>query len=135
MQPAVAYSHLNVIYASPASQEQINSLTTSLLARGAFQVNAATRVQLTASAQILSPLSHKWQVVSTNNELSGLLATLYGTHQVLSDNCATTTAALHVFRSLSPRYAVKAGATWQHAHYSCGSISANTVTAQVAFIF
>ena len=80
-------------------------------------------------------MSHKWQVVSTNNELSGLLATLYGTHQVLSDNCATTTAALHVFRSLSPRYAVKAGATWQHAHYSCGSISANTVTAQVAFIF
>lgn len=135
LQPSVAYSHLNTIYASPASQEQINSLTTSFLVRGAFQINSATRVQLTAAAQVLSPLSDKWQVVSTSSELSGLLATIYGTHQVLSDNNASTTAALHVFRSISSRYAIKAGATWQHAHYSCGSISANTVTAQVAFIF
>lgn len=135
VQPSLAYSHLNVIYASPASLEQINTLTSGALVRGAFRPNSATRLQLTVNAGRQSPLSDKWLVASSNKELSSLLAAVYATHQVLSGGCTAVTTSVHASRAISSRYAVQAGISWRHTAYDRAGITANQLTAQLSLIF
>lgn len=133
--PSVTYSHLNAIYASPASQEQINSLTSSLLARGYMQLSGTTSLQFTASAAIKSALSDTWDVPLSNSELTGLLAARQHTHSALSGNSTATSASLFFFKAISSRYALKAGVKWDHTCYSHLSINDDRITAQLAFIF
>ena len=135
LQPSIAYSHLNAIYASPASLEQINSLTSSLLARAHMLLNGTASLQFTVGAAIKSALNDKWNVPSANTELTGLLAARQHTHNALSGNSTATSASLAFFKAISCRYALKAEVKWNRTGYSYHDISDNQITAQLAFIF
>lgn len=121
LHPVLEYSHLNEIYADPATLRQINEMRYGLRMRLGAKPFGGNAVQLGLIIEVnhYDPLKSELMLHSdeVKLELAGLERALRSTFSYLSSNRTSLLAGLDVTLAISGKYALRVQAAWQRTSY------------------
>ena len=138
LHPTLEYSHLNEIYASPATLRKINEMRYGLRIRLQTKPigNYAAMVGLIIEVNNYAPLKSELMLNSEDvkPELSGLERAVRNTFNYLSSSRTSLLAGLDATVAIGYNYALRAQATWQRTSYIM-TTHRNELNVSLGFLF
>lgn len=127
LRPALGYRHLNIIYAEPQAQRQLNTLWGGLAARAGWQ-RQRVHCALGIGAAFSHALSERFLLPRGKDELEGLYDAIALNHTNAAANVVALTADCRVTVALNSRFALRATARYRRDAYHDGPTRQCVVT-------
>jgi len=133
LHPAVSYNHVNVIYADPQGQLQLNDFDLKMRAKGGAELGRIFTT-LTLGVQWQRPIDETLMLTGVKDEMNGLQRLIERDYAYGSQERIIWMAALAVHVAISDAYALRAGIDWQCGNYTQANRTHRLLTS-LAFVF
>ncbi|MBR1475833.1 MAG: hypothetical protein IJ613_09735 [Muribaculaceae bacterium] len=133
LHPAISYNHVNVIYADPQGQWQLNDLDLTMRVKGGAELRRVFAT-LTLGVQWQHPIAHTLMLTGVKDEMNGLQRLIEHDYAYWSHGRIIWTTALAVHVAISDAYALRAGIDWQCGNYTQANRTHSLLTS-LAFVF